>query len=297
MEFYCEDLPQHGVVLVPPSSPEYDTLLADIRGRLNQRVAGSPPIPEALRSRFSDEDKDLSAILLNRGHCGIAAIQQIWTFEESNGRKSVGSIGGGAGWNPSLLLPFGIPAEHLKLYGYWHVILPGSKRYLNANGEQAGDNSDVRPPAADEVWVGGIIGGRAGGRRQRRPVHRVTLTLDGVFFVDGGFAGPNREHLWDMVVQSADIHMQVANMARRGRNEGLSPERILTGIERITGASPDAPPIPPRSRDGNPDVYRDACLRRAAWTIGASRRGQGDERTILMLCAWADALPPRFYKL
>ena len=146
MEFYCEDLPQHGVVLIPPSSPEYDPLLADIRRRLNNPVEGSPPIPDSMRAQISDEDAEVSAILLNRSQNGIAAIYQVWTFEEANGRKYSSSIG--AGSNPSLLLPFGIPEKSLKLYGYWHVILPGSKRYLNANGEQVGDNTDVRPPAA-----------------------------------------------------------------------------------------------------------------------------------------------------
>jgi hypothetical protein len=175
-------------------------LLADIQYRLDNPVTGSPQIPETMRARISDEDREVSAILLNRSRNGIAAIQQVWTFEEVNGRQHSSSIGSGS--NPSLLLPFGIAEKSLKLYGYWHVILPGSKRYLNANGEQAGDNSDVRPPAADEVWRGGVVGARAGRGRHQRSIHRVTLTLDGVFFVDGGFAGPNRKHLWEQVVHT-----------------------------------------------------------------------------------------------
>jgi hypothetical protein len=52
MEFYCEDLPLHGVVLIPPSSPDYDSLLADIQRRIDHPVAGSPPIPESMQARI-----------------------------------------------------------------------------------------------------------------------------------------------------------------------------------------------------------------------------------------------------
>jgi hypothetical protein len=110
MEFHCEDLPQFGVVLVPPSSPEYDRLLADIQWRINHPVEGSPPLPESIRPRILEEDRETSAILLNRSQHGIAAIQQIWNFQEVNGRNYTSSIGGGS--NPSVLLPFGFPRRY-----------------------------------------------------------------------------------------------------------------------------------------------------------------------------------------
>jgi hypothetical protein len=106
MEFYCEDLPQLGVVLVPPSSPEYDRLLADVQRRINHPVAGSPPIPESMQMRISPEDRETSAILLTHSQNGIVAVQQVWTLQETSGRTYTGSIGSGA--NPSVLLPFGI---------------------------------------------------------------------------------------------------------------------------------------------------------------------------------------------
>jgi hypothetical protein len=296
MEFYCEDLPQHGVVLIPPSSPDYDPLLADIRRRIEHPVDGSPPIPESMRARISEQDREASAILLNRSQNGIAAIQQVWTFQETIGRSYSSSIGGGS--NPSVLLPFGIPERHLKLYGYWQVILPGSKRYLNANGEQAGDNSDVRPPAPDEVWTGGFAGGRTGGGRRRGPMEKVTLTLDGVFFTDGGFAGPNRKGLWEQVVYSAEAHIKVANIARQGHEDGVPPEKILARIEAITGSASDRPPIPrPPSVGSNPEVYRESALQMLAWQIGRAQKSQGDERTVFMLMAWGDAHPPQFHKV
>src|SRR5215475_13162597 len=119
------------------------------------------------------------------------------------------------------------------------------------------------PPATDEVWVGGVVCGRGGGGRRQRLIHRVTLTLDGVFFVDGGFAGPNRKHLWEQVVHTADIHIQVANIAREGHREGISPERILAEIESITGPWQDQHPMwGPSGMESSPEAYREAALKR-----------------------------------
>src|ERR1035438_10531369 len=179
MQFLCEDLRQFGVELIPPSAPEFDSLLADIRGRIDNPVEGSPPRLERISGRIDDADRETSAILVNRSPFGIAAIQQLWSFTESGGRAYTSSTGPGAN-NPSILLPYGIPEKALKLYGHWHVILPGSKRYLSRNGSLLGDNNDVRPPAGDEVWTGGMGGGGGGGGRSgggRSKVSRSPSTM------------------------------------------------------------------------------------------------------------------------
>jgi hypothetical protein len=297
MEFHCEDFPQHGVVLIPPASPEYDLLVADIQQRIDHPVEGSPPIPESMRDRIIEQDRETSAILVNRSQNGIAAIQQVWRYQEANGRTYTSSIGGGA--NPSVLLPFGIPERLLKLYGYWHVILPNSKRYLSANGDQVGDNSDVRPPGPDEVWAGGFGGGRAGRNRSRGPMKEVTLTLDGVFFDDGGFLGPNRKGLWEQTVRKAEAHLRLAAIARKGHDNGVAPREILAEIETTTGGPvPDVPSPPPAPvRGATPEMYGGAALQQLAWQIAMMRKGQGDERTVYMVRAWADAPVPNFRKL
>jgi hypothetical protein len=216
-------------------------------------------------------------------------MQQIWTFEEVNGRTYTASIGGGS--NPSLLLPFGIPETSLKLYGYWHVILPGSKRYLSGNGEEVGGNSDVRPPGPNELWRGGIVGGRAGGRRSHGPMKKITLTLDGVFFDDGGFIGPNRKGLWEQVVFGAEAHLRLAKIARQEHNNGTPPQKILAMIENVTGPATDRPPVPPPPSGAvTPEAYVQSSLQMLAWQIGMARKNQGDDRTVYMIMDW-DAVP------
>jgi hypothetical protein len=234
IEFICEDLGSVGLSLVPPSLPEYAPLLAQIKDLIEKRPFDPPYLTGLLHQRYIGEilpeDRDTSAILLNRSGKTIAAIKLVWRFEEENSQSYVRSFTQIAS---SVLLPFEGPVKSLMtptMYAYWQTILPGSKRYFGG-GFPAGENTDVRPPRADEV------GPFSFSRRKRlpflddTPVKRVTLALDGVMFDDGTFVGPNREHLWEQIVYDSEAHMQIARLARDGHDAGTPPERILTAIE------------------------------------------------------------------
>ena len=103
MNFLCEDLPRQGLLLIPPSSADYDPFLSDIQRRLAKPVDGSPPLPEHLRQRIYPEDRPTSAILLNRNSKAIAALQVVWRFETETGRSFRHSQGmlSPQGWLPS----------------------------------------------------------------------------------------------------------------------------------------------------------------------------------------------------
>jgi hypothetical protein len=297
MEFRCEDLRQSGLILIPPADPEYDKLLADIQHRLEQPTAGGPPaLPVEFQGRIVPEDRDTSAILLNRSDQPVFAVTLIWNYMPINGRSYRSTITLGAGGFPSLLLPFGMSDGMRKLSGYWHVVLPGSKRYLGG-GKMIGDNSDVRPPKPEEMWKGGIVyGGGGGDRRHAVEFQEVTLALDGVFFTDGQFAGPNKGMLWDRVVSEADAAMQVALVARAGHFEGLAPSRIFEKIEEVTGAAPDRGMALLPGWGADTAAWRGYALGKLAAQIGTMRQHRGDEGTIYALSDWAATELPRFRK-
>jgi hypothetical protein len=126
----------------------------------------------------------------------------------------------------------------------------------------------------------------------------VTLTLDGVFFTDGGFVGPNRKGLWEQIVFSAEAHLRLTKIEREGHDNGVAPQKILAEIETVTGPATDRPPAPPPpSGARTPETYAESALQRLAWQIGMSRKGQGDERTVYTLMDWGDAHLPHFRKL
>jgi len=298
MEFQCEDLPQYGLSLVPSSSADYDALLSDIQQRLDHPVDGSPPIPERHRPTIADSDRETSAILINRSKKAIAGLEVVWRYDAAAGGsyRHASEMLSGQG----LLLPFGMSAKSLKLNGYWQVILPGSKRYLGG-GKMVGDNTDVRPPGPDEKFQGGGFGGGGGGSSSGRgPVRQVTLVLDGVFFADGEFVGPNREGLWERTVSDAQAHIEVAKIARNGHDNGVPPDQTLAAVAQLTGPAPEHLPLPPgfRGTGASLEEYRQWALQKLAFQIAMSRRfpNYSDEREVYMLMGWTETVLPQFWR-
>lgn len=297
MNFLCEDLPKHGLVLVPPTSGDYDALLADIERRLASPIDGSPPFAAQFLPRIVPEDRPTSAILLNRGPKTVAALQVVWRIETETGRASRQVQGM---LSPQgLLLPFG--RSNPKLHGYWHTIFPGSKRYLGESG-MVGDNTDVRPPAEDEKWRGGMIGSRSGGGGRRRdPPRQVTLALDAVFFLDGEFVGPDTHRLFEQTVADAEAHRIVGRIAREGHDRGRPPKEILAEIERATGPTPDRPSMDLafRNAGATQEDFLRAALQTVAYHLGMQQRfpqAPCEDQTVLMAMAWSETVLPRFRK-
>lgn len=288
------------MVLVPPGSAEYDPLLADIQHRIQQPTDGAPPIPEKFRPSISDEERPTSAILLNESAKAIAGMLAVWRFETATGRsyshsREMLSV-------HSLLLPFGrLDESWLKISGYWQTILPGSKRYLSESG-LVGDNSDVRPPAADEKWRGGItmMSGRSGGSFPE-PLRGVTLILDGVFLLDGEFVGPNSQKLFERTVANAEAHMIIAKVASDAKSRGLSATEILDEVEKVTGPAPEHPGTVIRVLR-NPDAsiqdFRRAALEEIAYQLARHYRFpqafRDHEDAVSMIIGWNKTAIPDF---
>jgi hypothetical protein len=199
-----------------------------------------------------------------------------------------------------LLLRFGRPDAHLALYSYWHTIFPGSKRYLGESG-MVGDNTDVRPPAPDEEWRGGMRtgGGRGGNRREL--LRQMTLALDGVFFLDGEFVGPNTEKLYEQTVADAEAHRIVGRIAREGHDRGRRPAEILADIERVTGPAPERPTmnLALRNAGASPEDFLREALQTVAYHLAMRRRfprAPDEDQMVLMVMAWNDTVLPHFRK-
>jgi hypothetical protein len=287
MDFVCEDLPQYGLPLVPPTAPDYPALLNDIQRRLGQMVNAA--------------DQPTSAILLNKSARSIASLTVVWRFETAGGRSFRHAYSMLS--KPALLLPFSELPQSLKIRAYWDTILSGSKRYLAESGI-AGFNTDVRPPASDEQWSedgGGGVGSVSGWGTWNGahtpagdPVERIVLVLDGVFFQDGGFVGPNREKLFEQTVTDAQAHQLIGRIARDGHNKGTDPAQILAQIEKTTGPAPQSPgPIGP-----NPTVddFRQWALEKLAFEFHIYRTlgKMTAERVVYTTMAWTDAVVPNF---
>ncbi len=291
MTFRCEDLRDFGLVLLPPSSPEYDYFLANIQQRLDNPSPEAAVMPQQFRRAMSGEiiaeERATSAILLNQSGKTIAAIDAVWRYEDIAGRAWSGAR---MTTGRAVLLPFSASPRFAKIEAYWRVIFPESKRYLGKAG-MAGDNTDVRLPAPDEVCTSGVFFGTGGGGgcTSRLPIQQVTLILDGVFFTDGEFAGPNRLGLWDRITTEAKARMEIATLARHSRDSGAPVRQILDKISKLTGPATDRPPAP--TMPVLQQTYREL-----ANEIESHRRAMGYSATVDQLAAQADTKLPDFRK-
>jgi hypothetical protein len=291
MPITCRGLEEHGVVLIPPSAPEYPELVEDILTRTRARAKGGPP---------ADEDDlafspDGSVVLRNLGSKAIVSIAYIWDVRlHPDGRVVTHSVMPGT--NPSVLLPFGLRERVIKFDRYWKMIFPGSKRLIRFEGSMLGDNTDVRPPEVDELWHGSFFG--FGGHIQRAGRQPLRLTLDGVFFEDGGFAGADELGIYEQTVSAAETFLELAQLARKARQIGMSPTEFLHQVCALTGQSEGGrlPPPPP------PGPHRSGSLREreraiVGFQVLQMRTSLGDEALIEQVANWGDLPVPAFHKL
>jgi hypothetical protein len=302
--FLCEDLAPYGVVLVPQSDHAFARLLAEILQRASQRAEGAAPVSESAFSRVSNHED--CAILVNRAEATIAHIAYIWSFRHQNGRITTSSRRPGT--QPTLLLPFtmaGLPDRFRKVRTYWDTVFPGSKRLITADGECVGDNTDVSTPAEDERWVGGVCGVFAHPHRNRE-AEPVKLTIDGVFFVNGGFTGPNQLGSWDDLVAARDTHLECASQAR---NTGATPAAQADFFDRwqkLSGFTSDEPrrgpflPLPRRPH-ARGDVHLEDIRRYQQESVARKvlmmRDSRGAAAALTAIAAWQDEPGPVPHKL
>lgn len=295
MPLICEDLARYGVVLIPPSTDNYFKLLADIERRLQVRTKGAPPLEEGTLSRISGHDTRGSAILLNNSTVAIASLAYFWSFRTEEG--GIVSHRFLPGTNPSVLLPFCLDDRIAKFESFWNTIFPGSKRLMSSDGHRYGDNTDVRSPREDELWHGGFFGASGGSRNDQ--IEAVRLTLDGVFFTDGGFAGANRLGVWEHTSFAAEAYLACARLAREAHERGTPPSAFFVQVNELTGYEDAAPPPPPGSPSGPPDL--DLIRKREQWTVGElvtwTRKRLGDEGAIASIAVWSDVPAPRLHWL
>ena len=230
-----------------------------------------------------------AATLVNRAKVAIASLAYVWTFRRGVLRKH--PPGG-----TSVLLPFGWNDQVRKIHAYSQTIFPGSKRLLTSDGNELGDNTDVRPPNEDEVWHGGFVGlggGSAGTHGDRGEA--LKLTLDGVFFVDGGFAGPNQLGSWEDTVYDAEAHLAYAALARAARDEGTPANVLLDRVRELSGFTDDRHGAPRRRRMYEaPEEARRIANQKVGWVVSRMRLHVSDEQVVAKVVAWGEAAVPHF---
>jgi hypothetical protein len=233
--------------------------------------------------------------LVNQAPVAIASLAYTWTFRTGEGRD--GQSFCLPGTNPSALLPFCLHDQTKRFDNFWNTIFLNSKRLITSEGIQYGDNTDVRAPAQDELWDGGFFGSGGGSSSYRG--QPVKLTLDGVFFVDGGFAGPDTLGTWDRTALAREAYLACSALARQAHEKSAPSEAFFREMEEFTGYKFFTTTAPPQYPIGPPDL--EAIRKHERWVVGMHidwlRKRLGDEAAMTSIAAWRDAPAPKLHKL
>lgn len=170
-----------------------------------------------------------------------------------------------------------------------------------------GDNTDIQPPAPDELSANVAFGVGGGGSNNGEPFK---LTLDGVFFIDGGFAGPNQLGSWDHLVAAREAYLSASALARSALQTPALQADFFAHMNKLSGVdtdpqrnippalAPPPPPPPPPARNG-PD--RESILKYQQQTVAGTalrmRNAQGDAAAIRAIAAWQDVPSPEPHRL
>ena len=278
MELVIEDLGLDGIWLIGPNSRYFDQWLGEILDR-----TGDAP------AHVDAAERPAAAILVNGSGKDIAAWTLIWRFEKTNGTSSHRTHSHGIAICPSLLLPFGLQESDLRTIHHRMTIMAGSKRYVGG-GRVVGDNRDVQMDGTP-----GLPHERDRGRRHPvdwREVRRATLSLDGVFFTDGEFLGPDEAGSWSRVTSEAAVHAETARMACDGIARG-EPANVI--LDAICAAVADEPADQPKAglRIGLRNKFR-YTRQDEARMVETYRRHTGDEETLARLAKWQGVALPEF---
>ena len=136
------------------------------------------------------------------------------------------------------------------------------------------------------------------------------LTLDGVFFMDGGFAGPNQLGSWEQLTETRAAFLNVADAARKtpatsaGRAEFFSRMQQQSGLTGNEPQTASGMVIPPRRAFRPPlaggtdiaaiKVYQQQFAARQALSL---RNAQGEAAAIARIAAWLDDPGPELHRL
>jgi hypothetical protein len=300
MPIVCRGLEEYGVTLVPPSAPEYPQLVQDVLRRMRARPQGGPPVHN---ENFAAEPERLqnAAVLSNQAGKAIVSVAYVWEVRLLDWDSRIVTHSYSPGTNPSLILPFGWDESVKDVHRYWSTIFSGSKRILPFGGPMLGDNTDVRPPGPKEIWHGGFIsfGGFDPPDERKEPV---SLSLDGVFFEDGGFAGPDQLGTWEQTVASAQAHLEMAELARKAKVSGLSAEDFALQVRRLTRQpesgrlpAPPPPPFPGLAQDlGQLRKYEQEMV---GYRVLQLLKRRSERTPIDYIAEWPDLSIPDFRKL
>jgi hypothetical protein len=224
------DVQKYGVELLDFYSPNFDTELV--------KSVADKDLVSAVR-----EASPLAVILMNRSDHEIVGVSLRWHLEMSDGEITdfpQGQI------NPGIFM--GLRSHNSTIARITSFILPGESNVFCFNPLLQRELSNIRAenkagkfnPNTPRGSGGGVMSLSADQKRSAiafqssRSLHnlvRASVSIDGIFFDDGTFVGPNENFTFESVNGELQAKADFSVEVRKGQWVGKSDDSILNGYD------------------------------------------------------------------
>ena len=202
-------LPQQGIVIAGPSEGEFATLLA----KQSQKISGAQ-----LRTL-----KSSSVFVINNSGQSIAALNVNWALVQPDGRTISHAV-----------------AHHGGLGVLTNNGSPNLMEDIAPNGSRLFSLIDLPDP---NRRFGFTTGGGVDKARQLSESTKVTISIDGVLFVDGTFVGPDSQGFFRSLKAEIEARRDLIEEMAQGLNGDAEAmrhvESLANGRREIRRASAD----------------------------------------------------------
>jgi hypothetical protein len=256
-------LPEYRVALIGPDLPSFDTLMSVVLG------PGSKNLIETY--------KPASVFIKNEGDKAIVGLKLKWECVKGDGTVVTKELGEDA---PGFLMEDGAPNRKSAINSFPTVTRPNSIKYFSFV-----DPSRTLEPNANASPLSSSPESLTSLNAEFAHYTNVVISIDGIFFEDGTFVGPNTTGYFEQVKAMVDARRDISREVEIGLESGKSTDEILEPMEalaksrRVELSEQSTPPdyyhyykqIFAREPLGVKSVFKDENKRKAALVSHVSR--------------------------
>jgi hypothetical protein len=274
-----KDIPKYGLTLISPSDPSFnDMASALLKGNQNAMF-------EAL--------KPFSALLKNTGDLAVVGYNLKWEMMGADGTIAARD----AGWaNPGALMDRGAPGMEYLSTSAGFAIKPHSARLISfafsvgedewggSIGAYAGGSADpasidpsktakLQQAARDKDWRPFIDMMKA----ELQSYTSITISIDGVFFEDGTFVGPDTTQYFARIKANIDAKRDLLQEIAFAMEHKRTYDEIFGDMEELANSPKNI-----ERADASPGEYYEYYKKIYADEVVRMRRAMGNEKAIAM---------------
>jgi hypothetical protein len=203
VKFNLKDLSEHGISLIAPSDPTFThgkTLTVDPHSILLKNTSSRAVVGYSIKWECFDGQKETAPRNMSNDRRVFAIYGVVFLYgEEAERRPVMNRI-----------------AEVIKPDSTWLISFESPARQMSGSVEEVSAE-------LDEASFGEV--------RAACPI--MTVTVDGLFFDDGTFIGPDTTSFFDQVKTQMEARYEVLQGVQNDLKSGKKPSEVFSGLEQI----------------------------------------------------------------